>query len=122
MDWLPSKKLQNWPVFPGAPWTGFSITGALSVPKQPKRSWTLCAPWITGPIGQESRWPLRKKNIKLNGKKASGNELILEKDEIEIFLSDDTFGKFSSKKDDKIQVVGRTGNVHIQLVGNSHQA
>ncbi len=44
---------------------------------------------------------LRKKNIKLNGKKASGNELILEKDEIEIFLSDETFGKFSSKKDAK---------------------
>lgn len=38
---------------------------------------------------------LRKKNITLNGKKASGNEKVLEGDVITFFLSDETFDKFS---------------------------
>ena len=38
---------------------------------------------------------LRKKNITLNGKKASGNEKLSVGDEIRIFLSDDTYLKFS---------------------------
>lgn len=37
---------------------------------------------------------LRKKNITLNGKKAAGNELIQEGDEVKLFLSQETFGKF----------------------------
>lgn len=37
---------------------------------------------------------LRKKNIKLNEKKADGNELLTEGDRIQIYLSDETFGKF----------------------------
>lgn len=41
---------------------------------------------------------LRKKNIKLNGKKATGNELLQLSDHIEIFLSDETFEKFSTVK------------------------
>lgn len=38
---------------------------------------------------------LRKKNITYNGKKASGNEMIKEGDVIRLFLSDETFEKFS---------------------------
>lgn len=41
---------------------------------------------------------LRKKNITLNGKKASGNEILKEKDEVKFFLSDETFEKFSRKE------------------------
>ena len=39
---------------------------------------------------------LRKKNIKLNDKKASGSEMLSKDDIIKIFLSDETFDKFSS--------------------------
>ncbi len=42
---------------------------------------------------------LRKKNITLNGKKADGSEKLNIGDEIKIFLSDETFEKFSSKKE-----------------------
>lgn len=38
---------------------------------------------------------LRKKNITLNGKKASGNEKLNTGDEVKLFLSDETIGKFS---------------------------
>lgn len=41
---------------------------------------------------------LRKKNIKLNGKKAEGNEKLNLNDEITIFLADDTIEKFAGKK------------------------
>ena len=41
---------------------------------------------------------LRKKNITLNGKKASGNELLKDGDSIKIFISEDTFEMFSDKK------------------------
>lgn len=44
---------------------------------------------------------LRKKNIVLNGKKASGNELLHEGDEVRIYFSDETYDKFSSKKEVK---------------------
>ena len=37
---------------------------------------------------------LRKKNITLNGKKATGNEKLLKGDTIKLFLSDETFDKF----------------------------
>lgn len=40
---------------------------------------------------------MRKKNITLNGKKASGNEKLEKDDEIKIFLSDETFEKFAGK-------------------------
>jgi len=46
---------------------------------------------------------LRKKNIVLNDKKASGNEKLTEGDIIKIYLSDETFAKFSNEtslKDD----------------------
>ena len=38
---------------------------------------------------------LRKKNIKLNDKKASGTEIVSLNDNIKIYLSDETFEKFS---------------------------
>ncbi len=37
---------------------------------------------------------LRKKNIVLNGKKAAGNEILKEDDEIKLFISDETVLKF----------------------------
>lgn len=39
---------------------------------------------------------LRKKNIVLNGKKAEGSEIVRQKDEIRLYLSDDTIDKFSA--------------------------
>lgn len=41
---------------------------------------------------------LRKKNITLNGKKASGNEILALGDEIKLFFSDDTITKFQGKE------------------------
>lgn len=41
---------------------------------------------------------LRKKNILLNGKKASGSEKLKERDTVKLFLSDETIEKFSSAK------------------------
>lgn len=38
---------------------------------------------------------MRKKNITLNGKKCDGSEKLAEGDEIRLFLSDETIGKFS---------------------------
>lgn len=40
---------------------------------------------------------LRKKNFTLNGKKAAGNEILATGDQVKLFLSDETFDKFSSK-------------------------
>lgn len=37
---------------------------------------------------------LRKKNIKLNEKKASGSEILCENDRIQVYFSDETFEKF----------------------------
>ena len=42
---------------------------------------------------------LRKKNILLNGKKAQGQERLLEGDTIKLFLSDETIQKFGGEKD-----------------------
>lgn len=41
---------------------------------------------------------MRKKNITLNGKKASGNEITAKNDCIRIFVSDETYEKFSGKE------------------------
>lgn len=40
---------------------------------------------------------LRKKNFTLNDKKAAGNEILAMGDRVKLFLSDETFDKFSSK-------------------------
>lgn len=42
---------------------------------------------------------LRKKNIVLNDKKASGNEILSTGDLIKVYLSDDTISKFTKEKD-----------------------
>ncbi len=41
---------------------------------------------------------LRKKNIVLNGKKSDGKEMLQINDEIKLFLSDETFEKFTGQK------------------------
>lgn len=41
---------------------------------------------------------LRKKNITLNGKKASGNEMLSAGDMVKLFLSDETIDKFSQPR------------------------
>ena len=41
---------------------------------------------------------LRKKNITLNGRKATGNEKLNTGDQIRLFLSDETFSKFSQQE------------------------
>ncbi len=47
---------------------------------------------------------LRKKNIVLNGKKASGDEKIIVGDVVKLFLSDETIDKFSSINIQRTQV------------------
>lgn len=48
---------------------------------------------------------LRKKNIVLNGKKASGNEILKLDDEVKLFLSDDTIEKFRHKEQTSYPVI-----------------
>ncbi len=45
---------------------------------------------------------LRKKNIKLNDKKAEGNEKLVEGDTVSIYLADDTLEQFRKEQDVKI--------------------
>lgn len=52
---------------------------------------------------------LRKKNIKLNGKKAEGSEKLAVEDEIKLFLSDETIENFS----EKVEVVKVDHNLDI---------
>ena len=61
---------------------------------------------------------LRKKNIKLNGKKAQGNEKLTKGDLVEVFLSDDTWQKFAGAPGAEKAASGRscTGN------GKQHSA
>lgn len=51
---------------------------------------------------------MRKKNITLNGKKASGNEMTAIGDEIKLFLADETITKFSG-----VQIEDAEGNLDI---------
>ena len=41
---------------------------------------------------------LRKKNIVLNGKKATGNEKLVVGDSVKLFLAEDTIAKFSGEE------------------------
>ena len=52
---------------------------------------------------------LRKKNIVLNDKKASGNERLEENDRVKFWLSDDTFETLSTDKSEKIKAIQETG-------------
>lgn len=44
---------------------------------------------------------LRKKNITLNGSKASGNEILSEGDVVKMFFSEETFEKYTGASEDK---------------------
>lgn len=55
---------------------------------------------------------LRKKNIELNGKKASGSEKLTEGDIIKIFMADDTIAKFRGKVD----TVKKIGNINTKVI------
>lgn len=50
---------------------------------------------------------LRKKNIVLNGKKATGQEILKAADQIKIYLSDETFDKFASALAETSESVSR---------------
>lgn len=52
---------------------------------------------------------LRKKNITLNGKKASGNEMLSTGDTVKLFLSDDTISKFSRARTADSYLPGEQG-------------
>lgn len=63
---------------------------------------------------------LRKKNIVLNGRKADGKEKLRPDDEVRLFLSDETFEKFSRRTDmdgaglpQYTQAYQALGNLHI---------
>lgn len=47
---------------------------------------------------------LRKKNIKLNGKKAQGSEKLTRGDEVEVFLSDETWEKFAGTSENEKKI------------------
>lgn len=55
---------------------------------------------------------LRKKNITLNGKKASGSEMLSEGDQLKLFLSDETIGKFSGVQ----EVPGKIPSVRLDIL------
>lgn len=52
---------------------------------------------------------LRKKNIKLNGAKAEGKEILSERDGIKLFLADDTIAQFR----EKLEVRAPKSSAHI---------
>lgn len=53
---------------------------------------------------------LRKKNIELNGKKASGSELLKEGDSIRFFLSEETLLKFHNPEESGLSAAGKNRN------------
>lgn len=60
---------------------------------------------------------LRKKNIKLNGKKAAGDEIVNAGDEVDFFLSDATFKSFSEAEidDKKVYLANSTAVEHNKI-------
>lgn len=54
---------------------------------------------------------LRKKNITLNGKKAVGNEILNEADQIKLFFSDETFEKLSKGVSDNSESTSRINTI-----------
>ncbi|MDO4438358.1 MAG: RluA family pseudouridine synthase [Eubacteriales bacterium] len=59
---------------------------------------------------------LRKKNIKLNGKKADGSDLLKNGDELQLFLSDETIASFHTETIKKINAA-RPKKLSLQEVG-----
>ncbi|MGN0157305.1 MAG: pseudouridine synthase [Lachnospiraceae bacterium] len=62
---------------------------------------------------------LRKKNILLNGKKASGNELLKENDLVKLFFSDETLLKLTSTQTDLERVTEPYLKAYESLAGIS---
>lgn len=56
---------------------------------------------------------LRKKNITLNGKKATGNEMLNIEDTVESFFSDETFDNFSAKQQTSKQQKSITKHINV---------
>ena len=53
---------------------------------------------------------LRKKNITLNEKKATGNEVVAAGDTVEVFFSEETYRKFSETFSDREQIGRESGD------------
>ena len=62
---------------------------------------------------------LRKKNIVLNGKKATGNEKLTAGDSIKLFLSDETFEKFAGKRQTN-DLAASVPNIALEIVNEDH--
>ncbi len=61
----------------------------------------------------------RKKNIVLNGKKATGNEKLTAGDSIKLFLSDETFEKFAGKRQTN-DLAASVPNIALEIVYEDH--
>ena len=62
---------------------------------------------------------LRKKNIVLNGKKATGTEKLTAGDSIKLFLSDETFEKFAGKRQTN-DLAASVPNIALEIVYEDH--
>lgn len=62
---------------------------------------------------------LRKKNIVLNGKKATGNEKLTAGDSIKLFLSDEAFEKFAGKRQTN-DLAASVPNIALEIVYEDH--
>jgi len=62
---------------------------------------------------------LRKKNIVLNGKKATGNEKLTVGDSVKLFLSDETFEKFAGKRQTN-DLAASVPNIALEIVYEDH--
>lgn len=62
---------------------------------------------------------LRKKNIVLNGKKATGNEKLAMGDSVKLFLSDETFEKFAGKRQTN-DLAASVPNIALEIVYEDH--
>jgi len=58
---------------------------------------------------------LRKKNIVLNDKKASGNEVLVAGDRVTFYLADDTFSKFAGKQKKQPDFIHRASGTNIEM-------
>lgn len=62
---------------------------------------------------------LRKKNIVLNDKKATGNEKLTAGDSVKLFLSDETFEKFAGKRQTN-DLAASVPNIALEIVYEDH--
>ena len=62
---------------------------------------------------------LRKKNIVLNGKKATGNEKLTAGDSVKLFLSEETFEKFAGKRQTN-DLAASVPNIALEIVYEDH--